>query len=72
MAQIIRTNYFTIYQYPDKIEIYNVWDVYKEYGLVLSSEDEIDELMVICQKIALSQIVSHQKIIKKGGGACQQ
>jgi hypothetical protein len=70
MPQIIRTNYFTIYHYPDKIEIYNIWDVYKEYGLVLSSEAEIDELMVICQKIVLPQIA--QKITKKGGEVCQQ
>jgi len=65
MPQIIRTNYFTVYHYPDKVEIYNVWDVYKEHGLVLNSEAEVDELMAICQKFALPQIA--QKITKKEG-----
>lgn len=55
MAEIIRTTFFTIYSYPDRIEIYNAWDEYRDYGLVLQIEAQIKELMLICQILTLAK-----------------
>jgi hypothetical protein len=55
MAEIIRTTFFTIYSYPDRIEIYNAWDEYRDYGLVLHNEAQIEELATICQNLTFSK-----------------
>lgn len=53
--EIIQTPFFTIYRYQDRVEIFNEWDVYKEYGLVLQNEAQIKELMLICQILTLAK-----------------
>lgn len=55
MAEIILTNFFTIYLYPDRIVIYNAWDEYRDYGLVLQNEAQIGELAIICQILTFSK-----------------
>lgn len=53
--EIIQTPFFTIYRYQDRVEIFNRWDVYKEYGLVLQNEAQIKELMLICEILTLAK-----------------
>lgn len=64
--EIIRTPSFTIYRHPDRVEVFNEWDVYKEYGLVLN-EAQIKELMLICKILTLAKwkCLKLQKLKKK-------
>ena len=55
MAEIIRTTFFTIYRYQDRVEIYNAWDEYRDCGLVLQNEAQIKELMFLCQILTLAK-----------------
>jgi len=55
MAEIIRTVSFMIYVYRDRIEIFNVWDEYRDYGLVLYNEAQIEELATICEHLTFSK-----------------
>lgn len=53
--EIIQTSFFTIYRHQDRVEIYNTWDEYRDYGLVLQNEAQIKELMLICQILTLAK-----------------
>jgi hypothetical protein len=71
MAVVLQTNFFTIYHFSDKMEIYNTWDVYKEHGLVLQNKDQAKELITICQHFLFFLEETLEKN-KKEGEECQQ
>jgi hypothetical protein len=50
MAEVVlMTSSFTVYKYPDRVEIYNAWDVERKRGLILTEPWELEDLAFICK-----------------------